>query len=223
VLRHGALIDELYGLGPSTFWAAYLTEADVVLLNVGHHYHSVDKYFARYGRLARLGAANLERHMKPSAQLVFRTTNIGHYACENASRPLHSRREAWEQLTAEGADIWAWQPPKGRVDMFKDKYNWRGPPLFEHEWADAAAHTRTLGARFGFLNVSFLDARADGHVATSMRYSPTTGAYSGPAKTHFPLDCLHYCYPGPTDFWALSIYNLMLNNPRYASQSAKGH
>lgn len=56
-----------------------------------------------------------------------------------------------------------------------------------------------------------------------MRYSPTTGAYSGPAKTHFPLDCLHYCYPGPTDFWALSIYNLMLNNPRYASQSAKGH
>ena len=34
-------------------------------------------------------------------------------------------------------------------------------------------------------------------------------------KTEFPLDCLHYCYPGPADYWALALYNLMLNNPRF--------
>ena len=216
VLRHAVLVDELLGLGESTFWAQYVRSADFVLLNVGHHYHGVDKSFQKYGRLARQAAINLERLMKPSAQLVFRTTNIGHYACENASRPLHSRLEAWEQLTTSASDVWAWHPPKGRVDIFKDKYNWRGPPLFEHEWADAAQRTQTLGPRFSFLNVSFMDSRADGHVATSMRYSPSTGEYSGPTKTHFPLDCLHYCFPGPTDYWALSVYNLMLNNPRFS-------
>ena len=29
-------------------------------------------------------------------------------------------------------------------------------------------------------------------------------------------DCLHYCFPGPADFWALALYNMMLNNPRFA-------
>ena len=33
------------------------------------------------------------------------------------------------------------------------------------------------------------------------------------------LDCLHYCYPGPGDYWALSLYNLLLNNPRYRDPS----
>ena len=154
--------------------------------------------------------------MAPHAQLIFKTTNIGHYACENASRPLRSRTEAWQQLTSSNSDIWAWQPPRGELDMFKDKYSWRGPSLFEHEWQQAAMRTPTLGARFAFLNVSFLDARADGHVATSMRDSSTTGQYAAHWKTNFPLDCLHYCYPGPTDFWALSLSNLLLNNPRYA-------
>jgi hypothetical protein len=67
----------------------------------------------------------------------------------------------------------------------------------------------------------FMDARADGHVASSMRYSPTTGEFSGPTKTGFPIDCLHYCCPGPTDFWALALYNLLLNNERYAGAATK--
>jgi len=228
-LRHGALVEEFSALESATppFWQRLVAEADVVVLNVGHHYHTVDKTFAKYARLAMEGAIHLERVLKPSAQLVFRTTNIGHYACENASRPLRSRKEAWEQLTSHGRDIWGWHVAKGseghvrHADMFKDKYHWRGPPLFEHEWAAAAHATGTLGQRFAFLNVSFMDARADGHVASSMRYSPTTGEFSGPTKTGFPIDCLHYCYPGPTDFWALSLYNLLLNNERYAGAATK--
>ena len=58
-------------------------------------------------------------------------------------------------------------------------------------------------------------APPDGHVASAMRYSPTTGRFGAKWKTEFPLDCLHYCYPGPADYWALALYNLMLNNPRF--------
>ena len=181
------------------------------MLNLGHHYHAVDKAFRDYGRLAHVAMQGLERCMRPQAQLVFRTTNVGHPACENATRPLRSRREAWAQLT-EGADLWAWKARKKGVDMFKDKYSWRGPPIFEHEWRAAASRTRSLRGRFAYLNVSFLDGRADGHVATAMRYSAQRG------KREFPLDCLHYCYPGPTDFWALSLYNLLLNNARYRQE-----
>ena len=216
VLRHATIVDELYDLDRA-WWARWVSVADIVVLNVGHHYHGVDAAFARYGQLARVGADNLGKKMKKDAQLVFRTTNIGHYACEAASRPLRSRFEAWKQLTTGHDSIWGWQPPSKGVDMFKDKYNWRGPPLFEYEWAAAASRAGTLGSRFTFLNVSFLDSRADGHVATSMRYSPVTGQYASVRfKNNFPLDCLHYCYPGPSDYWALSLSNLLLNNPRYS-------
>ena len=88
--------------------------------------------------------------------------------------------------------------------------------MFETHWATTAARMPTLASRFTVLNVSFLDMRADGHVATSMRYSSTTGKFGAKWKTEFPLDCLHYCYPGPTDYWALALYNLMLNNQQFA-------
>ena len=193
----------------------------MVVLNMGHHYHNLDPAFSRYGGMVKMALRGLARHMKPTAQLVFRTTNVGHHNCQKDSRPLRSRREAWERLTA-GRDIFEWRPPqaskgarKQGVDMFKDKYNWRGPPMFESAWAAAAARVSPLAARFSVLNVSFLDARADGHVASAMRYSPTTGRFGAKWKTEFPLDCLHYCYPGPADYWALALYNLMLNNPRF--------
>ena len=58
--------------------------------------------------------------------------------------------------------------------------------------------------------------KADGHVVGAMRYSPTSGKYISKWKAAFPIDCLHYCFPGPADFWALALYNMMLNNPRFA-------
>jgi hypothetical protein len=159
--------------------------------------------------------------MRPSAKLVFRTTNIGHYNCANATRPLRSRADAWQELTG-AKSIYEWRPPqmtrrgaKLGVDLFNDKYNWRGPPLFEPAWQRTARAMPALAGRFAVLNVSFLDMRADGHVATSMRYSSTRGEFGADWKKAFPLDCLHYCYPGPADFWALALYNLLLNNPEY--------
>jgi hypothetical protein len=213
VMRHYHLVAELQSTRP--FWAQWVREADFILINIGHHYHGIDPKFQDYDRVVRAAIRQLDRLSRPSAQFIYRTTNVGHAACESATRPLRSRREAWEQLT-EDRDIFAWVPPKGGVGMFKDKYSWRGPPLFETSWARFAREAPSVAARFSVLNVSFLDARADGHVAASMRYSALTGQWGARWKTEFPLDCLHYCYPGPADFWALALSNFLQNNERFA-------
>ena len=59
-----------------------------------------------------------------------------------------------------------------------------------------------------------MDARADGHVAGAMRFSDESER-----KAHWGggLDCLHYCYPGPSDYWAKTLYNLLLNNAKFAA------
>lgn len=220
ILRHQDLFSELRGVDQA-WWLPQLREADIVVFNIGHHYHKEDPAFYKYRELADVALAQLGARMKPTAHLVFRTTNIGHHACQNATRPLRSREDAWKELTGSNR-IYEWRPPQRTkrgaslgVDMFRDKYNWRGPPLFETAWQDAARATPRLAGRFAVLNVSFLDMRSDGHVATSMRYSSSRGE-GGPQKATFPLDCLHYCYPGPADFWALALYNLLRNNERYA-------
>ena len=86
-----------------------------MVLNMGHHYHNLDPAFSRYGGMVKMALRGLARHMKPTAQLVFRTTNVGHHGCQRDSRPLRSRREAWERLTA-GRDIFEWRPPQASSD-----------------------------------------------------------------------------------------------------------
>ena len=44
---------------------------------------------------------------------------------------------------------------------------------------------------------------------------PNPNSYFTPTPTLTRRDCLHYCLPGPSDAWALALYNLLLNNPRY--------
>ena len=85
-----------------------------MVLNMGHHYHNLDPAFSRYGGMVKMALRGLARHMKPTAQLVFRTTNVGHHGCQRDSRPLRSRREAWERLTTS-KDIYEWIPPQARV------------------------------------------------------------------------------------------------------------
>ena len=91
-----------------------------------------------------------------------------------------------------------------------DKYDWRAPALHEHEWRRRVRST-PLAGRLSVLNVSHVDARADGHVGSAM------AAHSDAKKARAAKDCLHYCYPGPSDSWAVALYNLLLNNPRYAA------
>ena len=111
VMRHGDLIDEMKRM-EKAFWAPWLQEADIVVLNVGHHYHSKDPTFGKYPRLVRTTMNQLGKLIKPSAQLIYRTTNVGHHKCENASRPLRSRLAAWEKLTETGTSVWEWNTRK---------------------------------------------------------------------------------------------------------------
>ena len=85
VMRHGDLIDEMKRM-EKAFWAPWLQEADIVVLNVGHHYYSKDPTFGKYLKLVRTTMNQLGKLIKPSAQLIYRTTNVGHHKCENASR-----------------------------------------------------------------------------------------------------------------------------------------
>ena len=91
----------------------------------------------------------------------------------------------------------------------------RAPALHETEWRKQWGFS-PLARRFALLNVSFVDQRADGHVGGAMAY------HSDPAKKNGGRDCLHYCLPGPSDAWALALYNLLLNNRRYARQGEEG-
>ena len=36
-----------------------------------------------------------------------------------------------------------------------------------------------------------------------------------------PSLCRHYCYPGPADYWALALYNLLLNNAKFATGAVR--
>ena len=63
---------------------------------------------------------------------------------------------------------------------------------------------------------SFLDIFA----LSAARPDETLGAFHEGLKTsHRGLahrDCVHYCLPGPADAWASALYNLLLNNEKYA-------
>jgi len=219
VMRHVDLVTDLKG---AAFWLPYLERADIIVLNIGQHYHHHDPTFSHYSELVQqaLGLAN--KHMKPTGYLVFRTTNIGHLHCshQNATRPAPSRAAAWQKLAGQDTNIFEWRVDAGKrdVDMFSsvDKYNWRGAPLFEPAWERIAGEMAALHGRFAVLNVSFIDMRTDGHVAYAMNHQAAE-LESLEAKLSRTADCLHYCLPGPADFWALAIFNLLLNNRRYAA------
>ena len=112
VMRHGDLVHELRNV-TRAFWRRWVRQADVVVLNMGHHYHNLDPGFGSYGGMVRAALRSLGEHMKPAAQLVLRTTNVGHHGCPSDARPLDSPREAWERLTTS-KDIYEWIPPQAR-------------------------------------------------------------------------------------------------------------
>ena len=220
VLGHTRYIQELQRVERAP-WLRFVQAADFLVLNIGHHYRSVDRTFAGYTEMVRQVESSLSAHLKPTAHVVVRTTNVGHRGCENATRPLQDRRAAWERLAERPGGAFEWTPPAadaapkeaGRGNPHsassgrKDPFDWRAPALHEGAWAQVfGATSSALHRRFSLLNLSFVDSRVDGHVANAMRYSDESER-----KAHWGggLDCLHYCFPGPVDFWSLSLFNLL--------------
>ena len=220
VLGHTRYIGELQHVERAP-WLRFVREADFLVLNVGHHYRSVDRTFEGYAEMVQRVEGSLSAQLKPAAHVVVRTTNVGHRGCENATRPLQDRRAAWERLAERPGGAFEWTPPtadaakqleagRGNPNSAsskgKDPFAWRAPALHEGAWAKVFGASAALRHRFSLLNLSFVDARADGHVANAMRYSDEN---ERKARWGGGLDCLHYCFPGPVDFWSLGLYNLL--------------
>ena len=61
-------MEELYKLeADSVYWKPWLARADIVVLNVGHHYHVVDKGFYHYERLVKQASRRLELEAEVAA------------------------------------------------------------------------------------------------------------------------------------------------------------
>lgn len=221
VLGHTRYIQELQRVERAP-WLRFAQAADFFVLSIGHHYRSVDRTFGSFGQMVSRVEASLRNVLKPSAHVVVRSTNVGHRGCENATRPLQDRRAAWERLAERPNGAFEWSPPSAEVveqleagrgnpnsavSTRRDPFDWRAPPLHEGAWARVFGASPAFRSRFSLLNVSFLDARVDGHVANAMRYSDES---ERKARWGGGLDCLHYCFPGPADFWSLSLYNLLM-------------
>lgn len=219
VLGHVRYIQELQNATEAP-WARFVRSADFVLINVGQHYRAVDATYASYGDMVRRVERSLASAMKPSSKLLVRTTNLGHRECENATRPLRDTLEAWLRLAERPEAPFEWTPPtageQGGVQRGnpldtrssrRDPFDWRAPALHEAEWSRVFAASEVFRRRFALVNLSFLDHRADGHVAHAMRHSDESkhkAAWGG------GLDCLHYCFPGPMDFAVQATFNQLL-------------
>lgn len=155
------------------WWEGAVGAADILVFSVGHHYRALDSSFGSYAARAANALARLSAAAKPTASLILRTSNVGHPGCDAAAAPLPRGTAAWDVLGG-----WGWTPPAFQPVYFgqprpetRDPYDWRAPPLHEGVWARAAA-VGGLGHRFSVLNVSHLDARADGHVALAAAGHP---------------------------------------------------
>ena len=210
VLGHAEMRDELLNGFEKAWWRPLWEGADLIVFNlIGHHLRTLPKAFGRgYRSMASSALDVMVRHTKPSAMLIMRTSNVGHLQCQESFAPLTKRSVAWEQLGG-----WGWRPAKTTAAYYgapregttADKYDWRAPPLHEHVWAKLASTNPALGPkRFRILNVSHVDLRADGHVASAMKQSADT------TKNSMGVDCLHYCIPGPSDAWASALYHQLL-------------
>jgi len=214
VLGHVEMAAQLQDMGRA-WWLPVWKVADVIVFNpVGHHLRTLPQAFRAgwYRRFVVAVLPQLAKHTKPTARLILRTSNVGHHGCEKATEPLASRADAWRALGG-----WQWRPAAQTPAYFgaprdgPDKYDWRAPALQEHLWARLAASS-PLGGRLEVLNVSHVDLRSDGHVAAAM------ADHWDPQKARLAAkDCLHYCFPGPADAWAVALYTLLVHRARSRS------
>ena len=205
VLGHAEMADELRRDFSRAWWRTVWEAADIIVFNpVGHHLRTVPGAFSEYRAFATEALANMAKYSKANARLILRTSNVGHLKCEARGRPLPNRAKAWRHLGG-----WSWHASKVKPEYYgapregtPDRYDWRAPALHEHIWGEQATANPTLARRFVTLNVSHVDMRADGHVGAVTQLKK--------GKAH-PADCLHYCFPGPSDAWASALHQLLLH------------
>ena len=141
VLGHAEMASQAKDL-PAAWWRPAWEDADIVVFGIGHHFRNVDGSFQSYEQMVSDSLASFAAHSKPHAQLILRSSNVGHPRCAEANAPLSSRHAAWAELGG-----WGWRPPaQGFTPAYfgapregtMDKYDWRAPPLYERKWLKRA-------------------------------------------------------------------------------------
>ncbi len=139
---------------PDMGWAQLLLDpnqrVDVVMMNVGHHWHKADTNFDHYTAMIDSVLDYLKQHFE-GRRIIFRTSAVGHYGCgedgDMLSRPIDVAPVLQEST---------------------DKYNWRKPIVHERVWMQRA-ELQGLDDRFLFLNVSQSQNRPDAHQEYNIR------------------------------------------------------
>lgn len=148
-----------------------------LVLNQGAHHLGLT--LAREAQHTRLLAAWLV-HNVTLERIVWLISSPGHAGCENATEPLDA----------------PYTPPSdaghGRVS-----YSWH--TFVPRNARRAALLDVLLPGRVTYIDAaSMSNRRADAHMI-SPGFGP--GAGSGHATRGMPIDCMHWCLPGPPDDW----------------------
>jgi hypothetical protein len=118
-------------------WFARWKKADVLVINVGHHWHKIDKRFRKYTRMVRNSLTAFKKHFKGSL-ILYRTTSPGHYGCDS---PLNATSTTNEKA--------------------HDRFHWQKPVEEEIVWKKTATEMQLHN--FHILNISNTILRPDGH------------------------------------------------------------
>lgn len=175
---------------------------DILILTAGAHYHSLEEMHSVWHREL---IPQLRRVMRryPAMKLVWKTQNPGHVSCSNFTQPFipcsvddataSSEDNIAGNTTTEGkTGAAACIADKHQVsNMFAadDRYEWRFHSKFDEINRQYAT----------FFNMSIIDM-------TPLYYRPDAHPGSGTKI----WDCLHYCQPGPVNFFAEILHHLLV-------------
>ena len=120
-------------------WRATLPDADILVINTGHHWHRVDPSFASYSLMVQQTLKLVAENFRGSA-VVYRTSIWGHYGCSAEIGPIQ------KVVLAE-----------------QDKFDWGKPLGAETVWATFADAHLPAYTEFHVVNASITMLRADGH------------------------------------------------------------
>ena len=156
-------------------WKSFVTGRTIAVLNRGAHFVADEAFAAGLGATLDWFLNNAPR----GAGLVWRSTVVGHELPD------------WLYSGATERFRRPLQQPPERSGMYAS-YNWgqfdRQNELVERALADRMAAGAGAGGATGAHGMLFLDA-----------------AFATKLRTDRHQDPLHYCTPGPTDFWVVLL------------------
>jgi len=171
----------------------------IVVLSAGAHFSDMGDIAAIFGELAKVmpvlrAAHAVNATAAPWARFIWKSQSPGHVYCEASPGPLPSDYQA--KLSPQEAE-------KIRAN---DHYNWQLFLSLDEFAERKCSSDPSLG--FEFLDMSALYLRPDGHVS-ALEGARATGDAVQPKEK---IDCLHYCLPGPLNFFSQLLLHRLLDD-----------